>query len=335
MMVLVVVLVVVALVGSVVAWVFRHPTMRSIRKGSIPLPSYEIRALEALLADAGLPLGRVRVVRVRKDIPCWSYEYRTRLEGRLGVYRRFGRYGHNCIGIDGNRVTSLSLVETELSDLSPLVHLQALRHLQIRDARLSEISGLPNPCPWELVIFSQNELSDLSLLQRATSLEELDVSFNCIERVTDLSACSELAELNMSNNELTSVEGVGHYESLESLDLSANKIESLDGLPDMPSLKSLHIGSNEISDLAGLPTERLEMIYAAGNRIGEIDSDLFARCPSLRSVRLENNLLSRLPEGFELTHAPSREPVARPVGRSWPELFLARNPVSSHASASV
>ena len=171
---------------GVYAFYMRHPTVAAVLSGKLSLPEREVAALDALLADAGVAPDRVRVVRADPHTPCWSHAYRKWWESKLRVYRRFGRFGENCIGIDRGQVIGVSLVDTQLADMTPLADLPALLHLQLRDARIDTLAGLPDECKWTVVNLAQNALTDLAPLPRCTALEDLNVSFNRLTALPDL-----------------------------------------------------------------------------------------------------------------------------------------------------
>ena len=280
---------------AVYAWYMRHPTVATIFSGRMTLPEREVAALDALLIDARVAPDRVRVVHADPDTPCWSHAYRKWWESKLGVYRRFGRFGNNCIGVDRGQVIGVSLVDTQLADMTPLADLPALRHLQLRDARIDTLAGLPPECRWTVVNLAQNTLTDLTPLARCTELERLDVSFNRLAALPDFKALSRLERLDARQNELTDIAGLTGHPALTWIDLGGNRLTRSEDFADMPQLQVLQLGSNALTSLRGLTNlPALRSVYAYDNQIQTID--IPPDSPVLNWISVIGNPIHTLPE---------------------------------------
>ncbi len=309
-------------------WYNRHPNASGIAQGKIVLAVGEAEALEELLTLAEVDPRAVRVVEADPQIPCWSHDYRNWLDHRLGVYRQFGRFGENCVGIDGQRVVSLSLVATRLSDMSPLSRLQALRQIQLRDARIAHPVGIGADCAWNWLVLSQNRLTDLNPLLSCTNLERLDVSFNQLQRLPDLRPLDKLRSLDARQNRLESVSGLAGHPSLVRIDLTANRLTGLEGLSGLPWLESLHVGSNGLTSMVGLEDlPGLRILWAHSNRLQEVEAEVTAGLPSLRFANLEGNPLNSLPPGYRFRAGPGRA-VIEPLDGTIPEIEINNTPLA-------
>lgn len=310
-------------------WYTRHPTVEAILGGKIALPAAEVEALETLLADAGVAPRAVRVVEVDPDIPCWWPDYRNRLDAKLRVYRQFGRFGDNCLGIDREQVVSLSLVNTRLADTTPLARLPALRHVQLRDGRIETLASVPKGCRWSHLILSQNTLTDLKPLAACTALTNLDVSFNRLTALPDLRRLDQLERLDARQNALTDVAGLAEHPSLTWIDLSANRLTHVDGLAGLPWLETLHLGSNALSSLKGLHNlPALRSLYAYANRLQEVEPEALAGLPALLHVNLDGNLLRSMPPGYTYTGRGLRPFVIHPEAGTTPKVEVNNTPLA-------
>ena len=309
------VLVLIAL--GVYAFYMRHPTVAAILNGKIMLPEGEAAALDALLADADVAPDRVRVVRSDPDTPCWSHAYRKWWESKLRVYRRFGRFGNNCIGIDRGQVIGVSLVDTQLADMTPLADLPALRHLQLRDARIETLAGIPPDCKWTEVNLAQNTLTDLAPLTRCTALERLDVSFNRLTTLPDLKPLARLELLEASNNELT--------------DFSVNRLTSAEGLAGLLRLQSLLLGSNDLTSLQPLKNlPALRWLNAYGNPLQTLD--LPPDSPALSLIDVSGSLIREMPDGFTYTGGENRAPSLTTVSGKFMRIAINGTPLGETLS---
>lgn len=152
-------------------------------------------------------------------------------------------------------------------------------------------------------------------------LRTLDLSNNNIEHVTPkLADLSELKSLNLDKNKLTAgtLSAITKLSKLEKLSVAGNRLGHLQTqlkgassagpkapppasaiLPALPtSLKEMNIASNY---LISIPTsilssslKRLESLDLSGNQLATVE-DVWV-LPNLVELRLDNNLISSLPE---------------------------------------
>ena len=124
----------VVVLGLLCIWYYlytRHETAQHIVKGKIQVAQSDAMALQQLLAASGVPAHKVRVIRTASEDPCW-YAGWPMLDRYLYIDRRFGRFGENCVGVDGDQIVSLSLVHHQLESTDVLDGLENL-HDQIRN----------------------------------------------------------------------------------------------------------------------------------------------------------------------------------------------------------
>ncbi len=116
---------------------------------------------------------------------------------------------------------------SKLNDLKFLRHLKWLRHLELSD-------------------FS---IKDISEVQNLEYLEHLDLESNDISLLPDLSMLKDLKYLNLSNNQISSLAGLNNLSSIEFLHLAGNAVNDFSKL-NFPSLKYLNISRNPFQDLS-------------------------------------------------------------------------------------
>lgn len=321
------VLVLLALVA--LAWYRRHPTVAQLVLGRrFAVPEAEAAALAALLADAGLPLHRVRVVAVDGETPCWSWRYRSRWDRWLRVDRQFGRFGEQCVGVSGGHVVGISLVETALADMAPLARLLHLRHVQLRGARLTTLTGVPEACHWSILQLQSNQLEDLSAVVQCPHLGVLDASFNRLATVPPLAPLARLHRLDLRHNDLTDLGFLTGHPSLEHVDVAGNPLGTPAGVAGLPRLAFLNLTDTALTTLRGLRNlPALRSLQAAANLLTEIDADVLTGLPALRSVSLDDNNVVSLPEHVVPAPPPARG-TAQIIGRAAVTISLLRNPVA-------
>ena len=100
-------------------------------------------------------------------------------------------------------------------------------------------------------------ISDLTGLEHATHLRQLDLSGNRITDVSLLAGLTHLRVLNLEGNEIRDLSPLSGLKHLTHLNLKGNAIVDISPLVDLPALAVLNLEGNEIrdtSELAALET---------------------------------------------------------------------------------
>ena len=102
------------------------------------------------------------------------------------------------------------------------------------------------------LVASGRGISDLSGLEFAIRLTQLDISENLIEELEPISNLRYLEWLSIEDNLLTSesLRSLSNITSLKVLSLAMNNINSLFAIPHLSNLRVLDLSSNNISNLA-------------------------------------------------------------------------------------
>ena len=95
-------------------------------------------------------------------------------------------------------------------------------------------------------------ISNLTGLQFATNLKDLDLSNNSISDVWALAGLSNLWRLSLSNNSISDISALTGLINLNRLDLSNNNISDISVLTGLARLNDLDLSNNNILGLAGL-----------------------------------------------------------------------------------
>lgn len=224
-------------------------------------------ALEARVVDV---LGYVEDEETGEFPPVMARDL-VRLSGlsarELGVTSLRGlecAQGLETLGLSGNQI----------SDLSPLAELGALRELELSEndlERLTPIRDLPlrrlivdaNPLgnrgvsdveelrQLDHLDVSRTSLSSLEGLAGLRDLQTLSARDNAIDSIAPLAGLDNLLSIDVEDNEIEEIEAVAG-KSLRRLDIDANLVESLEPLQGMQSLEYLDARANVISSVAPL-----------------------------------------------------------------------------------
>ncbi len=218
-------------------------------------------------------------------------------------------------------LSSLSMMDDALTDLTPLAELGGLDTLnlsgnQIRDltplARLSQLRTLyldDNPLTDLTPLYALHQLSTLSLCGIELDAQQLHALAaalpDCVIRsdaaspkVTEItlgavSFKSDVTELDLSGQQLHDLQALALCTQLRSLDLSNNQISDLTPLMNLPNLETVDLRDNQVSDLRPLMGLRqLRSLDAANNRV--TDTAAVGAMTGLRSLDLSHNSLTNL-----------------------------------------
>ena len=131
-------------------------------------------------------------------------------------------------GEGGNRKMQLTLINTEVSDVSSLSGLTSLKMLDLRETPVSDVSSLSGLTSLKMLYLSGTQVSDVSSLSGLTSLKKLYL------RETPVSDVSNLSGLT----------------SLERLDLYGTQVSDVSSLSGLTSLKTLNLEDTQVSDVS-------------------------------------------------------------------------------------
>ena len=113
-------------------------------------------------------------------------------------------------------------------------------------------------------------IRDLSGLERATSLEELDLGFNPLDDLRVLALLPALESLNLDGT-APHPHLLAPLQGLKRLSLRNNGIEDLAALAALAGLEELDVGDNHVQDLSPLAgLTALKVLRADRNRVSEL-----------------------------------------------------------------
>ena len=177
-----------------------------------------------------------------------------------------------------------AVIEAELgkekNDPITEAEIRSITRLVGTDAEISSLSGLEHATSLEVLFLQHNEISSLSPLSGLTSLTFLDVEFNEISSLSPLSGLTSLEVLDLEGNEISSLSPLSGLTSLTFLDLQHNEISSLSPLSGLTQLTVILLSGNNITSISELSRMiQIIKLSLANNRITSLSS-----LPNLGSV---------------------------------------------------
>ncbi len=105
---------------------------------------------------------------------------------------------------------------------------------------------------FKLFFASKRNISDLTGLEYATSLQYVYLEWNSISDLSPLSNLTGLEHLHLENNQISDISPLSNITALQSMHLEYNNLTSLDGLPDLSLTYALFFHYNQITNIKPL-----------------------------------------------------------------------------------
>ena len=156
-------------------------------------------------------------------------------------------------------LTSLTIAQCDLSDISPLSNAQKLEYLDLSYNSIRNVGPIGSLPSLKTLHMAHNALTDLSDLTGLSALEVLNVSYNSLTTLAPICLNTSLKEIQAGNNQLTTVGALNNLPALQKLDLSHNYLKNISTLGKCENLTDVNISNNKImsiSDLAVLKNLR-------------------------------------------------------------------------------
>lgn len=167
----------------------------------------------------------------------------------------------------------------------------ALTHFEAGGLSIAELTGLEYATNLQELDLAENNITSLTPLAGLTNLRALYLGNNWIQDVHSLVDLTNLEELWLYNNNLSEVSGLSELTNLTVLGLQNNQITSVSGLEDLTKIQRLYLSNNQISNLEPLANLlELNGLYLGGNQISELAP--LAGLTGLRELWLNNNQIN-------------------------------------------
>ena len=169
----------------------------------------------------------------------------------------------------------------------------ALRVLNLRHAGVVDLSGLEHAVHLEELDLGFNPVADVSPLAALHALVSLDLDGVSLSNLAPLSSLTGLSRLSLRNNAIVELAPLAELTRLTRLDLGGNQVVNLYPLSGLTELTELWADDNRISDISALaPLTRLTQLDLSDNRIRYLYA--LSGMQQLETLNLAGNELSQL-----------------------------------------
>ncbi len=222
-------------------------------------------------------------------------------------------------------ITSLSLFNNKISDISPLKDLTQLTSLDLRENRISDISPLKDLTQLTNLNLSANQITDISSLKALTQITNLFLAINQISDITSLKALTQITNLFLAVNQISDISIIQDLINLAEIDIRFNQIERIDIKTKLPKLKHIQLWQNKIDNIdfvKQLPNlEYLDISFNNITHLEPIQYLLKLKSGDFRS----NNIINIRP----LIHfIKAGVPIVYSEDRDYYEINLYNNPLT-------
>ena len=201
--------------------------------------------------------------------------------------------------------------------------MRTLTTLNASGKRISDLTGLEYATGLTDLDLSDNAISAISALSGLTTgLTDLDLSDNAISAISDLSGLTGLTDLGLSDNAISDISALSGLTGLTGLQLDDNRISDISALSGLTNLTGLQLDDNRISAISALSgLTNLTGLQLSGNRISDISA--LSGLTNLTGLHIRGNRISDIEP---LLDNPGWD------GHPWSETIeMAGNPLSAES----
>ncbi|WP_197277547.1 carboxypeptidase regulatory-like domain-containing protein [Bacillus sp. FJAT-27245] len=156
---------------------------------------------------------------------------------------------------------------------------------------INNLTGLEFATNLEELNLEGNDISDLKSLSRSINLKKLWIGYNQISDLQPLSNLNQLTELYVWENKLKSLKGLEKLKSLLILDAHNNKLNDIKDIHQLNNLLELNLNVNEISTIPPLTQlTSLETVQLSRNEITDVQ--VFKHLKRVKWIDITGNPLN-------------------------------------------
>ncbi len=238
---------------------------------------------------------------------------------------------------DKNRIRKLSLIDLQVSDLSPLAGITSLQVLWLEGTQVTDLSPLAGITSLQVLSLAGTQVTDLSPLAGITSLQNLSLEGTQVTDLSPLAGITSLEVLLLAGTQVTDLSPLAGITSLEVLSLDGTQVTDLSPLAHITSLRVLWLAGTQVTDLSPLAgITSLQDLWLDGTQVTDLSP--LAGITSLRRLSLDGTQVTDLSPLAHITSLRELQihrtkvsdltPIAQLTGLE--SIFLSDTPVLEH-----
>lgn len=147
------------------------------------------------------------------------------------------------------KITTLRLLNSNITDLSPLVYFNNLKELIASGLNIENFGPISHLKGLKKLYLAKTSLKDLGFLKGLRELKVLSIGNTQVKDITDLSDLPSLQQLSLENLQISDLTPLTTCKKLKSLDLSGVQSESYTVIKECTKLVSLNLSGIVLDDL--------------------------------------------------------------------------------------
>lgn len=188
------------------------------------------------------------------------------------------------------KLENLDLSENPISDIRALAGLISLRHLFINSTKVTSLNAISGCMKLKALHCNDTDISILDALTDKIELEHLGLSNTKVSVLNALAGCSGLRSLSLTGcNGVSDISALAKLSCLKELFIGATLVDNIKALSDMDHLTVLDASGlkwlNNISPIAGC--KELTYLKILGCNVSDID--VLRACKKLKELDLSYN----------------------------------------------
>jgi len=188
-------------------------------------------------------------------------------------------------------LTSLSLFDRLITDITPLRHLTNLTSLVLHTNWISDIEPLSGLVNLERLIISENPISDIRPLAGLTKLRQLHVHGLYPNQLNYWLAMDDGRDPDVLFNGITDISPLASLTEMRLLRIHLNTIEDISPLANLTKLIHLRMYDNQVEDISALAgLNNLVLLWAHGNKIKNISA--LSGMSDMQQLSLDDNAIT-------------------------------------------
>ena len=147
-------------------------------------------------------------------------------------------------------------IETALGKASDapitVAEMASLTSLSVSEVGIFDLTGLEFATSLENLELVGNDILDVSAIAPLTGLKSLSLGVNDIADISALAGLTNLTRLSLGVNDITDISALVGLISLKSLDLVGNNIADISALVGLTNLQSLDLRDNKVANISAI-----------------------------------------------------------------------------------
>lgn len=144
------------------------------------------------------------------------------------------------------KIKILDLIGNNIKDLTPLFTVLSLEEVYLANNQISNLSGIEKLKNVKLLWIGNNKISDVEPISKMSNLIELEIADSEIKDISSLSKLVKIQVLNLEENYISDISPLSNLTNLHEINLGANEISDIKSVEELGKRTSIDIQRQKI-----------------------------------------------------------------------------------------